>query len=178
MSYSKLYTLRRTASFLPYMMFTAINTCIAIAAVRLGVDLGKSILDAPAIADRRAHDALRQNIESFTEIAPHHPFASQALYHLQRLADGWGLDADGGLPLAYGYDDAERQGDSSSCRLSPPREAETITHKWHEYANSIGDGNSGTENNMEASISQLFWLQEQHLPLDVGALERAGFIPL
>ncbi|PQK08989.1 hypothetical protein BB8028_0001g10600 [Beauveria bassiana] len=179
MSYSKLYTLRRTASFLPYIMFTATTTLIAIAAARLHLDLGESVLDAPAIADCRGREALRQNIESFIEIAPHHPFASQALFYLQRLADGWGLDVDGGMPPVYGYSDPEQQGDSSSFRFSPPREAENITHKWHENADSVEDhGAKGAQTNMEASISHLFWLQEQHLPLDMGALEQAGFKPL
>ncbi|KAM3473399.1 hypothetical protein MY5147_004800 [Beauveria neobassiana] len=179
MSYSNLYTLRRTASFLPYIMFTATTTLIAIAAARLHLDLGESVLDAPAIADCRAREALRQNIESFIEIAPHHPFASQALFYLQRLADGWGLDVDGGMPPVYGYSDPEQQGDSSSFRFSPPREAENITHKWHENADSVEDhGAKGAQTNMEASISHLFWLQEQHLPLDMGALEQAGFKPL
>ncbi|KAF1732553.1 Nitrogen assimilation transcription factor nirA [Beauveria bassiana] len=176
-SYAKLYTLRKTASFLPYIMFIAVTTYVAIAAARLRVDPSGSALSAPPIADHRAREALKQNIENFAEIAPHHPFAKQALYYLRRLAYRWGLDvpSDNGMLPMYGYDDPEQLGDSSSGRSTTTNGAGTITGEWYGNETSIEYDAREAESNMEALIPQLFWLQDQHLPLDVGTLEQTGF---
>lgn len=177
MSYPKLYTLRRTASFLPYIMFTAVTTYIAIAAARLRVDLGGSVLDAPAIADYRAREALRQNIGNFAQIASHHPFAKQALYYLRRLAYRWGLDvhSDNGTPPMYVYDDPGQLFGSSSGRSTTLEGAETIIYEWHGNETFIEDDAREAESNMEALVPQLFWLQDQHLAHNVGNIEQTGF---
>lgn len=120
-SYSQLYTLRRTPSFVPYFVLTSAIMHMAIAASSPTLALPQSPAsqpqhlsetppstgDAPRRAsatsgapspkdDPRVFKAIRQGITDLTEMAPCHHFAQQALNILRYLAKRWNLDVDGG----------------------------------------------------------------------------------
>lgn len=120
-SYSQLYTLRRTPSFVPYFVLTSAIMHMAIAASSPTIALPQSPAsqpqqssstppsagDAPRGAsvppgapaskdDPRVFKAIRQGIADLTEMAPCHHFAQQALNILRYLASKWNLDVDTG----------------------------------------------------------------------------------
>lgn len=120
-SYSQLYTLRRTPSFVPYFVLTSAIMHMAIAASSPTISLPQSPAsqpqrpsetfpsagDAPRRAsvtpgasspkdDPRVFKAIRQGIADLTEMAPCHHFAQQALNILRYLVKKWNLDIDTG----------------------------------------------------------------------------------
>lgn len=108
-SYSQLYTLRRTPSFVPYFVLTSSIMHLAIVASETpasqrpgdgtntsdGPD-GSSSQDQPPRAKlgEEVTKAINQGIEDLTEMAPCHHFAEQALNILRYLAKKWGIDID------------------------------------------------------------------------------------
>lgn len=87
-SYSKLYTLRRTPSFIPYFMFASVTTQLAVGASSMQID------PEITIADRRVCEAVTYGIVHLTDTAPYHYFAKQALYIVYNLAQRWNLVLD------------------------------------------------------------------------------------
>ncbi|KAJ6782476.1 hypothetical protein PWT90_07882 [Aphanocladium album] len=176
-SYSKLYTLKRTASIFPYIMFTAVTTYIAVAAARRRVELGGSVLDAPpGIADSRAREALEKNIEALSEVEPYHNFAKQALHHLHRLACRWGLNtrSEDNSPAMHSLG---TPGDARSLRSPRSVGAETTgrSSKSPENEQSTNAGKREAESSMNTLLPQLFWAYNQHPALDVREMEQRGF---
>lgn len=105
-SYSQLYTLRRTPSFVPYFVLTSSIMHLAIGATNsarpqstTGTDSaqhGQSAQAPPGAPklDPRAAEALSRGIEDLTEMAPCHHFAEQALNILRYLAKKWDVDIE------------------------------------------------------------------------------------
>lgn len=102
-SYSQLYTLRRTPSFVPYFVLTSSIMHLAIAATGTGtrtVQSGESSHAnqspprIPAKLDPHVTEALARGIADLTEMAPCHHFAAQALNILKFLAKKWNIDVD------------------------------------------------------------------------------------
>ncbi|SPQ19178.1 58716754-bab3-402c-a9b1-468d22b5aba9 [Thermothielavioides terrestris] len=101
-SYSQLYTLRRTPSFVPYFVLTSSIMHLAIAATDVSKQTAQSMKTArggePSRAapklDRRVTDALARGIADLTEMAPCHHFAEQALNILRFLAMKWNIEVD------------------------------------------------------------------------------------
>ncbi len=77
-SYSKLYTLRRTPSFVPYFVLTSSITHL--------VSLGSG---------RSGPEAVRTGIESLKEMRGAHGFANKALRVLKWLVEYWEVDVEG-----------------------------------------------------------------------------------
>lgn len=108
-SYSQLYTLRRTPSFVPYFVLTSSIMHLAIVASETpssrrsgdgsndsdGPD-SSSVQDKPRRAKlgEEVTKAINQGIEDLTEMAPCHHFAEQALNILRYLAKKWDIDID------------------------------------------------------------------------------------
>lgn len=103
-SYSQLYTLRRTPSFVPYFVLTSSIMHLAIAASKAappstdggpGIEVAHERLEAAdsAIirADPRVVSSINQGISDLTEMAPCHHFAEQALNILRYLAKKWNI---------------------------------------------------------------------------------------
>lgn len=92
-SYSKLYTLRRTPSFVPYFVLTS-----AIMHLTIGAELppssSQALVDpnAPPRIDPDLAQAISRGIADLTEMAPCHHFAEQALNILLHLAKRWHID--------------------------------------------------------------------------------------
>ncbi|KXX72886.1 Nitrogen assimilation transcription factor nit-4 [Madurella mycetomatis] len=105
-SYSQLYTLRRTPSFVPYFVLTSSIMHLAIGATSsvqpqstTGTDSaqhGQSAQASPRAPKLEPHaaEALSRGIEDLTEMAPCHHFAEQALNILRYLAKKWNVDIE------------------------------------------------------------------------------------
>ncbi|CCF36379.1 fungal specific transcription factor [Colletotrichum higginsianum] len=102
-SYSQLYTLRRTPSFVPYFVLTSSIMHLAIGAACAPQQKGfeataQSNVDPPAQPPYppRVVEAIKQGIRDLEEMAPCHHFAEQALNILRYLAKKWNIDVDMG----------------------------------------------------------------------------------
>lgn len=102
-SYSQLYTLRRTPSFVPYFVLTSAIMHLAIGASfspsQKGLDgLAQPNTEPPGqtLHPPRVVDAIKQGIRDLEEMAPCHHFAEQALNILRYLAKKWNIDVDMG----------------------------------------------------------------------------------
>lgn len=120
-SYSQLYTLQRTPSFVPYFVLTAAIMHLAIAASGIpppeeegeteatgGPTGGPSTQRQPAGHPPVGADppqvsphvtrSINQGIADLTEMAPCHHFAEQALNILRYLAKKWNIEVDMDVP--------------------------------------------------------------------------------
>lgn len=102
-SYSQLYTLRRTPSFVPYFVLTSsiIHLAIAAADASAAQRQGSTIpgpqneqVPLPAKIGDQVNKAINQGIADLTEMAPCHHFAEQALNILRYLAKKWNIEVD------------------------------------------------------------------------------------
>ena len=93
-SYSKLYTLRRTPSFVPYFVLTSAIMHLTIGAESSRRSQGglASTSDPPPRMDPHIARAISRGIADLTEMAPCHHFAEQALNILLHLAKRWNLE--------------------------------------------------------------------------------------
>ncbi|KAK1658526.1 fungal-specific transcription factor [Colletotrichum godetiae] len=98
-SYSQLYTLRRTPSFLPYFALTAAVMHLAVDTPSTAVQRDYNTL-ATASADPPAQmltpscvaEAITQGIRDLEEMAPCHHFAERSLDILRYLTKKWNMD--------------------------------------------------------------------------------------
>ncbi|KAA8636754.1 hypothetical protein SMACR_00182 [Sordaria macrospora] len=100
-SYSQLYTLRRTPSFVPYFVLTSSIMHLAIGATASDQSDpgGGSGQAGPSKhpqhrLDPRVAEAISRGIADLTEMAPCHHFAEQALNILRYLAKKWNIDVE------------------------------------------------------------------------------------
>ncbi|KAK3694213.1 fungal-specific transcription factor domain-containing protein [Podospora appendiculata] len=92
-SYSRLYTLKRTPSFVPYFVLAS-----GIIHLTIGADIWKYPQGTQdghrRIIDPGAAKAYSRCIADLTEMTPCHLFAVQALNHLRFLPKKWNIDID------------------------------------------------------------------------------------
>lgn len=96
-SYSQLYTLKRTPSFVPYFVLTSAIMHLAIGATGINdedAETNEEKMKKAAKIDPRVTDALNQGIADLTEMAPCHHFAEQALNILRFLAKKWNIEVN------------------------------------------------------------------------------------
>lgn len=100
-SYSQLYTLRRTPSFVPYFVLTSSIMHLAIGATTSvpsdpagGIGQVEPNDHGHPRFDPRVGEAISRGIADLTEMAPCHHFAEQALNILKYLAKKWNIDVD------------------------------------------------------------------------------------
>lgn len=99
-SYSQLYTLRRTPSFVPYFVLTSSIMHLAIAASSSSASHAQGADSSTKGSEQRARAklgdnvsaAINQGIADLTEMAPCHHFAEQALNILRYLAKKWNIE--------------------------------------------------------------------------------------
>ena len=133
-SYSNLYTLKRTPSFVPYFVLTSSIMHLAISAS----PPPSSSQQSPVVADssqgsqelvssrppprlqpdRHATEAMSQGIADLEEMLPCHNFAKQALNILQYLAKKWNITVDTKATPKEEIGKTPQAGKSS--RASPP----------------------------------------------------------
>lgn len=156
-SYSQLYTLRRTPSFVPYFVLTSAIMHMAIAASSPSKPSPSSPSAEPESAppsstgdaehsdstrrgapssksDPRVFQAIRQGIADLTEMAPCHHFAQQALNILRYLSKKWKLDVDmgrgKGKETAEDVDQLAKPYTSSLNFFAPNVQLENMVCAW------------------------------------------------
>lgn len=191
-SYSQLYTLRRTPSFVPYFVLTSAIMHLTIGAVSYpSKPSGPSTekmekMEAAAKLDPRISESLKQGIADLTEMAPCHHFAEQALNILRYLTKKWDIDVDisGGKTPPEDYDRLVQPYTSSLNFFAPNVREGDFVCDW-----GMGPATFSTTMDQQTSArvagdsveNPLFWpFPMQGRPmLPVGKeLEQAGFAPL
>lgn len=91
-TYAKLYTLKRTPSFVPYFVLTSCIMHLAIAATGPRSAHRGGPMSAPPEIEPDVSGAIRQGIEDLTEMTKCHIFAEKALNIVRYLAKKWGVN--------------------------------------------------------------------------------------
>ncbi|TWU71340.1 hypothetical protein ED733_002248 [Metarhizium rileyi] len=184
-SYSQLYTLRRTPSFVPYFVLTASIMHLAIgASVAVDVNPGKvtpaDIKKAIKI-DPRVSEALKRGIADLTEMAPCHHFAEQALKILRYLAKKWNIevDFDNSNITPDDYDRLVRPYASSLNFFAPNVGVDDFICDWGSGNRLVGiEESRQVEKTAESMQNPLFWpfpMQGRPILPTGKELEQAGF---
>lgn len=188
-SYSRLYTLRRTPSFVPYFVLTSAIMHLAVGAANASVEsegssprnIDEQDVERAAKVDRHVSDAISQGIADLTEMAPCHHFAEQALNILRYLAKKWNIEVDiepGKCPPEE-YDKLVRPYTSSLNFFAPNVQAVDFICDWGMGRGMIGTGDQPTTKKAADSIeSPMFWpfpLQGRPMLPAGEELKQAGF---
>ncbi|KAM3549129.1 hypothetical protein MY1884_008879 [Beauveria asiatica] len=190
-SYSQLYTLRRTPTFVPYFVLTSTIMHLAIGATKVSSDLsGSADIDAmgeSAKIDPHASDSLAQGIADLAEMAPCHHFAEQALNILRFLAKKWNIEVEFGSsnkPVPDDYEKLLKPYTSSLNFFAPNFTAEDFICRWGT-ASIVADPNlpspskgTGLQAAVDNIENPLFWpfpMQGRPMLPTGKELEKAGF---
>jgi hypothetical protein len=187
-SYSQLYTLRRTPSFVPYFVLTSSIMHLAIGATFSKA--GDAEQAMPSVEPRVA-EAIRSGIADLTEMAPCHFFAEQALNILRYLAKKWRIDVevnlmDGSEALNQGKGDFENltRPVTSSLNFFAPNVADPdFNCTWAEPRPPRGKpdakmDDADVDQTAETLENPLFWpfpMQGRPMLPTGKELEEAGF---
>lgn len=192
-SYSQLYTLRRTPSFVPYFVLTSTIMHLAIGATKVSADLGNPVatdtdtMGESAKINPRVAESLSQGISDLTEMAPCHHFAEQALNILRYLAKKWNIEVEfggGSKAVPDDYEKLLKPYTSSLNFFAPNIVADDFICRWGTAA-IVADPNlpspapgTGFQAAAENVENPLFWpfpMQGRPMLPTGDALERAGF---
>ncbi|ODA84200.1 hypothetical protein RJ55_02718 [Drechmeria coniospora] len=188
-SYSQLYTLQHTPSFVPYFVLTSSIMLLAVGASSAPSKPGEGKMKTAAKLDPQVSEALKQGIADLTEMAPCHRFAEQALNILRYLARKWNVDVDidtGTTLNPEEYDRLVRPYTSSLNFYTPHMDVEDFICTWGagEEARELGGkmDRSPTSSKVAASVENpLFWpfpMQGRPMLPTGKELEEAGFAML
>ncbi|CAH0018245.1 unnamed protein product [Clonostachys rhizophaga] len=180
-SYSQLYTLRRTPSFVPYFVLTSAIMHLAIGSTSNDVGSPASNLQNAVKLDPRVSESLSQGIADLTEMAPCHHFAEQALNILRYLAKKWNIDVsiDGDKVPPEDYDRLVQPYTSSLNFFAPNIREEDFICNWSSFrdlANTVHP--PSTSQAAETMENPLFWpfpMQGRPILPYGEELEQAGF---
>ncbi|RBR23720.1 uncharacterized protein FIESC28_03516 [Fusarium coffeatum] len=181
-SYSSLYTLRRTPSFVPYFVLTSAIMHLAIGATSVNPEATEADMEKAVKVDPRVAESITQGISDLTEMAPCHQFAEQALNILRYLAAKWNIDVENNADklTAEEYDRLVLPQTGSLNFFSPNMREGDITCQWgagnfmpgtseqSPSAQKVGD-------NMENPLFWPFPMQGRPILPDGLELEHAGF---
>lgn len=184
-SYSQLYTLRRTPSFVPYFVLTSVIMHLAIGAAALepgSNDSTPETMERAAKIDPRVSEAIAQGIADLTEMAPCHQFAEQALNILRYLAKKWKLDVDidsGKLP-PENFDRLVRPYTNSMNFFAPSVQSSDFTSDWGVARGTsiANDDKPLAQKSTDLAENPLFWpfpMQGRPMLPSGKDLEEAGF---
>ncbi|KAM0251931.1 hypothetical protein ACHAQJ_007946 [Trichoderma viride] len=158
-SYSQLYTLRRTPSFVPYFVLTVAIMNLAIGAAS-AVDINPGNVRAADIKqavkiDPRVSEALKRGISDLIEMSPCHHFAGQALIVLQYLATKCEVedDFDNHSFERENYDPLARLHTSSMSNVG----LEDFISDWGSGRFVGSDQSSQAEKAAESLLNPLVW---------------------
>lgn len=192
-SYSQLYTLRRTPSFVPYFVLTSSIMHLAIGATfsKPGPGAADGEPTTPPVEPRVA-EAIRSGIADLTEMAPCHFFAEQALNILRYLAKKWRIEVEvtpaneaGALHQGKGdFENLTRPVTSSLNFFAPNVSDPDFNCTWAEPRQSRGKQDAGEpdgedlDQTAETLENPLFWpfpMQGRPMLPTGKELEEAGF---
>ncbi|CAM1501537.1 Fc.00g035210.m01.CDS01 [Cosmosporella sp. VM-42] len=183
-SYSQLYTLRRTPSFVPYFVLTSAIMHLAIGAANVQSPPNTSAsedMETAAKIDPHVTEAITQGIADLTEMAPCHHFAEQALNILRYLAQKWNIevDIDGDKLTAEEYDRLVKPHSGSLNFFVPNvREGDFMCDWGMGRAVAGGEETPMVQQTAENMENPLFWpfpMQGRPILPSGKELENAGF---
>ncbi|KAG6004022.1 hypothetical protein E4U43_000810 [Claviceps pusilla] len=187
-SYSQLYTLRRTPSFVPYFVLTSSIMHLAVgasAAEKSGHgQITSSAIKTAVKIDPAVKEALQRGIADLTEMAPCHHFAEQALNILRYLAKKWNVDVDFAEETLLGedYDRIVRPFTSSLNFFAPNVNVEDFVCDWGMGKFMLGNDQEEEKDQLgktaESMENPLFWpfpMQGRPILPTGKELEKAGF---
>jgi hypothetical protein len=185
-SYSQLYTLRRTPSFVPYFVLTSTIMHLAIGATNLEgsdstVHFSSEDMKNAVSVDPHVREALKQGISDLTEMAPCHHFAEQALNILRYLAKKWNIDVGmgSGKTPPEDYEGLVKPYSGSLNFFAPNVVAEDFICRWGAgNMKDVGDKEPGVERTGDSMANPLFWpfpMQGRPILPSGKDLEKAGF---
>ncbi|RKK17044.1 hypothetical protein BFJ63_vAg10546 [Fusarium oxysporum f. sp. narcissi] len=178
-SYSSLYTLRRTPSFVPYFVLTSAIMHLAIGATTVGSDTTEADMEKAVKVDPRVAESITQGISDLTEMAPCHQFAEQALNILRYLAAKWDIDVENNVDklTAEEYDRLVLPHTGSLNFFSPNLRDGDITCQWGAGP-SMGERSPSVQKTGDNMENPLFWpfpMQGRPILPNGVELEHAGF---
>ncbi|KAF5678484.1 NirA-like nitrate assimilation regulatory protein [Fusarium heterosporum] len=181
-SYSSLYTLRRTPSFVPYFVLTSAIMHLAIGATSINTNTTEADVEKAVKVDPRVAEAITQGISDLTEMAPCHQFAEQALNILRYLAAKWDIDVENNPEKlsAEEYDRLVLPHTGGLKFFSPNLREGDITCQWGAgpFMASATDRPASVEKAGDTLENPLFWpfpMQGRPILPDGIELEHAGF---
>lgn len=182
-SYSQLYTLRRTPSFVPYFVLTSSIMHLAIGAASVQTDPDKAGSEKVVTVDKidpHVSEALNQGIADLTEMAPCHHFAEQALNILRYLAKKWNIEVNiegGDLPPEE-YDRLVKANTNSLNFFAPDVGTDDSVCLWGAGQNVVAGEPHMVGKSADKMENPLFWpfpMQGRPMVPAGKDLERAGF---
>ncbi|KAJ3525290.1 hypothetical protein NM208_g11701 [Fusarium decemcellulare] len=180
-SYSQLYTLRRTPSFVPYFVLTSAIMHLAIGATTIKSDPSEEDMEKAAKIDPHVAESITQGIQDLTEMAPCHHFAEQALNILRYLAQKWDIEVgiSGDKLSAEEYDRLVKPHTGSLNFFAPSvREGDIMCHWGTGQFMAGGTETQGVQKTGDSMENPLFWpfpMQGRPILPSGKELEQAGF---
>ncbi|KAM0198381.1 hypothetical protein ACHAPI_003904 [Fusarium lateritium] len=181
-SYSSLYTLRRTPSFVPYFVLTSAIMHLAIGATSVSSNSTEADMEKAVKVDPRVSESIVQGISDLTEMAPCHQFAEQALNILRYLAAKWDIDVENNADKlsAEEYDRLVLPHTGGLNFFSPNMREGDITCQWGAgaFMAAATDQPASVQDAGDSMENPLFWpfpMQGRPILPDGLELEHAGF---
>ncbi|KIL86066.1 hypothetical protein FAVG1_10460 [Fusarium avenaceum] len=181
-SYSSLYTLRRTPSFVPYFVLTSAIMHLAIGATSVSSNSTEADMEEAVKVDPRVAESITQGISDLTEMAPCHQFAEQALNILRYLAAKWDIDVENNADKlsAEEYDRLVLPHTGGLNFFSPNLREGDVTCQWGSgsFMAAATDQPASAQKAGDSMENPLFWpfpMQGRPILPDGLELEHAGF---
>ncbi|KAJ0133257.1 NmrA-like family domain-containing protein 1 [Fusarium oxysporum f. sp. albedinis] len=180
-SYSSLYTLRRTPSFVCYFVLTSSIMHLAIGVTTIQSDLTEGVKGTVAKVEPHVAKAITQGIADLTGMAPSHHFAKQALNILRYLAQKWNIEIDKSADklAAEEYDRLILPHMGCLNFFAPNvREGDMICQWGEGEPMIIPEESSAAKKTGSSMENPFFWpfpMQGRPILPDGGELEHAGF---
>ncbi|KAI8722620.1 Zn(2)-C6 fungal-type domain-containing protein [Fusarium sp. LHS14.1] len=184
-SYSSLYTLRRTPSFVPYFVLTSAIMHLAVGATTVKSDDEdddmERDMERAAKIDPHVVESITQGIADLTEMAPCHHFAEQALNILRYLAQKWDIEVgiSGDKLTAEEYDRLVKPHTGSLNFFAPSVREGDIMCQWGTgQFLAGGDDATNVKKTGDSMENPLFWpfpMQGRPILPSGKELEQAGF---
>ncbi|EXL66302.1 hypothetical protein FOPG_17518 [Fusarium oxysporum f. sp. conglutinans race 2 54008] len=180
MSYSRLYTLKRVPSFMPYFALTSSIMHLTI----MAVTAPREELDTTERTDSHVSKASNQGITRLAEMTPCHYITEQAPRILCYLAKKWNVDVDVNTGAILNHEEYERVIRSCTSSLNSfllPMITEGSIFLWDTGKEVEGRTSSQPKKTAASMEDPLFWpfLMQRRPMLSGGReLEEAGFAML
>ncbi|KAH7191025.1 fungal-specific transcription factor domain-containing protein [Fusarium oxysporum] len=179
-SYSSLYTLRRTPSFVCYFVLMSSIMHLAIGVTTIQSDLTEGLKGTAAKVEPHVAKAITQGIADLTDMAPSHHFAKQALNILRYLAQKWNIEVDKSADklAAEEYDRLILPHMGCLNFFAPNVREGDMMCQWGEGEPMIIQESSAAKKTGSSMENPLFWpfpMQGRPILPDGGELEHAGF---
>lgn len=177
-SYSKLYTLQRTPSFVPYFVLTSTLIHLTVAPMQSRSGVGSSGQES------QVAEALSQGIADLEEMSLCHHFANKALDILRYFARQWGsgMDIEGGMTPEDSTDPTQRPTSSSDFFAPSGRTGDPLSAEEPTRDTSLGSTDRyGALGGTGIAENPMFWpfpMQGRPTIPNRDGLERAGFAML